>query len=322
MAAPSPDSTRAIWRTGIVLTALALLQWAPAGESTERLPVWRILEKLLAQESAQPLPPGAGSDLPYPPERQFLFDEILALKPDALLRGVAYVAVRNPAPAQADAAALAAHARQVDEDLQAVLEYYPLIARSGEDFLKLTGLIASGKQPLALRRYLLKNCAPPLGQPGALCAYLRDHLADGAPTFQDSLLSLLQNPTEDSILQLHAAGLIEVLISDSFNGILAYSEEARAFAAQTGQPLDIRSELLAPGSIPLEKADQVRVEQQRQRAGTAAAVLEMIARDGSREAALRQAAGATAIQLREAYPLPRPEDVLPPPPPIPFPEGN
>lgn len=322
MAVPSPDSTRAVWRMVFVLAALALLQWATAGESTERLPLWRILEKLLAQEAVQPLPPDAGSDLPYPPDRQFLFDEILALEPDALLRGVAYVTVRNPAPAQADAAALAAHARQVEEDLQAVLEYYPLIARSREDFLKLTELIASGKQPLALRRYLLRNCAPQTGQPGALCAYLRDHLADGAPTFQDILLSLLQNPTEDPTLQIQAAGLIEVLLSDSFNGILAHSKEARAFAAQTGQPLDIRSELLAPGSIPLEKADQVRVEQQRQRAGTAAAVLEMIARDGSREEALRQDARETATRLRGSYPLPRPEDVLPPPPPIPLPEGN
>ncbi len=304
------------------LVVLALLQWAPAGDSADRLPVWRILEKLLAQEAVQPLPPGAESDLPYPPERRFLFDEILALEPEALLRGVAYVAVRNPAPAQADDATLAAHGRQVDEDLQAVLEYYPLIARSDEDFAKLTALIASGKQPLALRRYLLRNCAPPKGQPGALCAYLRDHLADGAPTFQDMLLGLLQNPTEDPTLQIHAAELIDTLISDSFNWILAHSEEASAFAAQTGQALDIRAELIAPGSIPLEKTDQVRLEQQRQRAGTAAAVLEMIARDGSRDEALRLAASETATRLREAYPLPRPEDVLPPPPPIPLPDGN
>lgn len=322
MADKSLKSTRTVLRAAMFLVVLALLQWAPAAESPDRLPVWRILEKLLAQEAVQPLPPGAGSDLPYPPERRFLFDEILALKPDALLRGVAYVAVRNPAPAQADDATLAAHARQVDEDLQAVLEYYPLIARSNEDFLKLTALIASGKQPLALRHYLLRNCAPPTGQPGALCAYLRDHLADGAPTFQDILLGLLQNPTEDPTLRIQAAGLIEVLISDSFNGILTHSEKARAFAAQTGQPLDIRPELIAPGSIPLEKADQVRVEQQRQRAGTAAAVLEMIARDGSRDEALRQAASETATRLRESYPLPRPEDVLSPPPPIPLPEGN
>ena len=322
MAFNSLKSTRTVLRAAMVLVALTLLQSIPAADSADRLPVWRILEKLLAQVAVQPLPPGAGSDLPFPPERQFLFDEILALEPDALLRGVAYVAVRNPAPAPADEATLAAHARQVDEDLQAVLEYYPLIARSSEDFLKLTALIASGKQPLALRRYLLRNCAPPTGQPGALCAYLRDHLADGAPTFQDILLGLLQNPTEDPTLQLQAAGLIEVLISDSFNGILTHSEKARAFAAQSGQPLDIRTELLAPGSIPLEKADKVRVEQQRQRAGTAAAVLEMIARDGSRDEALRQAASETATRLRESYPLPRPEDVLSPPPPIPLPEGN
>ena len=322
MAVKSLKSTRTVLRAAMVLVPLTLLQSIPAADSTERVPAWRILEKLLAQEAVQPLPPGAGSDLPFPPERQFLFDEILALEPDALLRGVAYVAVRNPAPAPADEATLAAHARQVDEDLQAVLEYYPLIARSSEDFLKLTALIASGKQPLALRRYLLRNCAPPTGQPGALCAYLRDHLADGAPTFQDILLGLLQNPTEDPTLQLQAAGLIEVLISDSFNGILTHSEKARAFAAQSGQPLDIRTELLAPGSIPLEKADKVRVEQQRQRAGTAAAVLEMIARDGSRDEALRQAASETATRLRESYPLPRPEDVLSPPPPIPLPEGN
>ncbi len=322
MAVPSADSTHCIWRMGIVLAALALLQWAPAADATDQLPLWRILEKILAQESVQPVPPGAGSDLPYPPERRFLFDDVLTLEPEALLRGVAYVAVRNPAPAQADEATLVAHGHQVDEDLQAVLEYYPLIAHSTEDFLKLTEMIASGKQPLALRRYLLRNCAPPTGQPGALCAYLRDHLADGAPTFQDTLLSLLQNPTEDPSLQLQAAGLIDTLISDSFNWILAHSEEARAFAAQTGQALDIRAELIAPGSIPLAKADQVRVEQQRQRAGTVAAVLEMIARDGSRAEALRQAAGETATRLRETYPLARPEDVLPPPPPIPFPEGN
>ncbi len=322
MTFPGPDSTRAIWRAGIVLVALTLLQASAVGESSEGLPAWRILEKLLAPDSIRPLPPGTGSDLPYPPERRFLFDEILALEPEALLRGVAYVAVRNPAPARADEAALAARARRVDDDLEAVLEYYPLIARSGEDFTRLTALIASGTQPLALRRYLLRNCAPPPGQPGALCAYLRDHLADGAPTFQDTLLSILQNPTEDPTLQIQAAGLMGTLISDAFEAILARSEEACAFAEKTGQPLDIRNELSAPGSIPLEKAAQVRVEQQRQRAGTAAAVLEMIARDGSRDEALRKAAGETATGLRETYPLPRPEDVLPPPPPIPFPEGN
>lgn len=315
-------STLFPWRAAMFLVVLTMLVSATGEEASEGLPVWRILEKLLAQEAERPLRPGAGTELPYPPERRFLFDEMLALDPETLLRGVGYVAVRNPAPAQADEATLAAHARQVDEDLQAVLEYYPLIARSGEDFSRLTELIARGTQPLALRRYLLRNCAPPKGQPGALCAYLRDHLSDGAPPFQDTLVSLLQNPTEDPNLQRLAASLIDSLISASFNWILAHSDEARAFAARTGQPLDIRAELLAPGSIPLEKADQVRVEQQRQRAGTAAAVLEMIARDGSREAALRQAASETATRLRETYPLPRPEDVLPPPPPIPVPEGN
>jgi len=319
---PDPSSTRAIWRAGIVLLTTTLLQATATGESTEGPPAWRILEKLLAPDSLRPLPPGVGSDLPYPPERRFLFDEVLGLEPEALLRGVAYVAVRNPAPAQADEAALATRARQVDDDLEAVLEYYPLIARSGEDFSRLTAVVASGSQPLALRRYLLRNCAPPKGQPGALCAYLRDHLSDGAPTYQDTLLSILQNPTEDPTLQTQAASLMATLIADAFTAILARSETARTFAEKTGQPLDIRIELSAPGSIPLEKEAQVRAEQQRQRAGTAAAVLEMIARDGGRDEALRQAAGEAATGLRATYPLPRPEDVLPPPPPIPFPDGN
>lgn len=315
------NNLRILGWTTILLGVLALPQSTHGAEAPPPLPLSQVLETLFNQDAARPVAPGADATLPHPPEREFLFDAVLGVEPEALLNGLAYVAARNPAPVGADAATLAARGRRVDEELQAVLEYYPLIARNEGDFLRITELIASGTQPLPARRLLLRSCMPS-AQGGALSSWLRDHLADGAPPFQDALVTVLQNPLEDPKLQIEAADVIEVLISDSFGWILARSPEAQEQAAQTGQPLTIRAELDAPGSIALSKADRVRVEQQRQRAGTAAAVLEMIVRDGGRDAALREAAGAVVGRLREAYPLPRPEDVLAPPPPVAFPDGN
>ena len=306
----------------VALASLVLLLAARSEEPAGRLPVWPILEKLLAQENALPHRPEAGDDLPHPPERTFLFDEVLALEPAALLRGAAYVAVRNPAPASADAAVLAAHARRVDEELQTVLEYYPLIAKTRDDFTLLTDAIASGKQPPALRRFLLRNCVPAEAQPSSLGRYLMDHLADGAPALQDALMALIQNPTEDRGLQEVAVGVLGTLIPVSFDWIIAHDEEAAAHAEKTGKPVEVRAVLDAPGTIPLAKASAVRLEQQRQRAGTLAAILGGLAGDDSHSTALRKIAGETAARLHQSYPLPLPQDVLPPPPPIPQPPEN
>lgn len=305
-------------RTGVLMALL--LTWSAAADGpTARTPVWSILERLLSQEDQRPEPPAGAGDST---ERTFLFDEVLALEPAALLRGAAYVAVRNPAPDNADAPARAAHARRVEQELQAVLEYYPLIATTEADFLLLTEAIANGTQPPALRRFLLRNCAPSTSGSTAFQRYLQAHLENGSPALQDTLIDLLQNPTEDGELQEAAAGVVGPLVSQAFQWIIAHDMEAKAHAASTGQTIDIRSLLEAPGLIPLAKASSVQIEQQRQRAGALAGLLASVAMDGSRTPEMQKVAGETSTWLYQAYPLPAPEQVLPPPPPLPEPAAH
>lgn len=305
-----------------ILAALLLAGAAGSETPKERMPTWRILEKLLAQDDVLPEHPGEAIRKPIPTERTFLFDEVLALEPEALLRGAAYVALRNPAPSNADEATRAAHGRRVNEELQAVFEYYPLIATSTEDFRLLADAIRSGKQPLALRRFLLRQCAPTNRMSTSLGRYLQDHLADGAPPLQDDLMALVQNPTEDGELQGIAIPLLNTLVSDGFAWILAQDKEAAAHAKKTDARVEIRAVLDAPDTIPLEKKSRVRLEQQRQRAGVIAGVLASIMRDESRSPTLRALAESAATELAQAYPLPAPMELPPPPPPVPAPLEN
>lgn len=307
--------------TGMLATLLLAIA-AGSETPTERAPTWRVLEKLLAQEDVLPEHRDEATGKPIPTERSFLFDDVLALEPAALLRGAAYASLRNPAPMDADAIALAAHGRRVEEELRAVFEYYPLIAVTTDDFLLLTEAVRSGKQPLALRRFLLRQCAPEDEPTSALSRYLRDHLADGAPTLQEDLTTLLQNPTEDEALQEIAIPLVNALVSNGFAWTLARDKEAAAHAKKTGSPIKIRAVLDAPGTIPLEKITNVRLEQQRQRAGVIAGVLASIARDESRPPTLRTLAESVATTLNQAYPLPAPMELPPPPPPGPAPLEN
>ena len=304
------------------LAALLLGSIAGADAPAGRMPTWRLLEKLLAQEDALPERPGAATEKPIPTERSFLFDEVLALEPAALLSGAAYVAVRNPASPDADEAALAAHGRRVNEELQAVFEYYPLIAKSPADFRLLTDAIRSGKQALALRHFLLRQCVPTDTPSSALSRYVRDNLADGAPTLQDDLMALVQNPTEDSLLQGTAIAVLGALVSDGFTWIIANDKEAMAHVQKTGAPVEVRVVLDAPDTIPLEKRSIVRLEQQRQRAGVIAGVFASIVRDESRPPALCALAESGAAALTQAYPLPTPLELPPSPPPLPAPLEN
>lgn len=290
--------------------------------SGEAPSTWHVLEKLLAQEHIAPEPPGDPAAAPIPSERTFLFDEVLALAPENLLQGASYVVARNPAPNPGDNTAQAAYTRRVNQELQAVLEYYPLLAKDEGDFTRLTDAIASGKQPAPLRRFLLQLCAPSDTNSTALSRYIRDHLADGAPVLQDTLMALVQNPTEDGELQEPAVRVLVALIPDSFRWILAHDKEAAALEKKTGKPLEIHAVLDAPGTIALERPTTVRVEQQRQRAGALAAILASIARDGSRPQALRTLAGDESARLNQTYPLPDPQEMQPPPPPVPQPVEN
>lgn len=283
---------------------------------------WHILEKLLSQEQIVPEPPGAPSIAPVPSGRTFLFDEVLALAPENLLQGAAYVVARNAPPAPGDPTLQEAYTRRVNQELQAVLEYYPLLAKDEADFTRLTDVIASGKQPAPLRRFLLRGCISSATESTALSRYMGEHLADGAPVLQDTLMAMIQSTTEDNELQELAVRLLSALVPDSFRWILAHDKEAVAMEKKTGKPLEIRAVLDAPGTIALERPTSVRIEQQRQRAGALAAILASIAGDERRTQTLRTLAGEESARLNQAYPLPSPQEILPLPPPVPQPLEN
>ena len=135
-------------------------------------------------------------------------------------------------------------------------------------------------------------------------------------------MTLLQNPTEDGALQAIAVPLLNTLISNGFAWILTRDKEAAAHAKKTGAPVEIRSVLDAPGTIPLERVSTVRLEQQRQRAGVIAGIFASIIRDETRSSTLRALAESAATALTQAYPLPAPMELPPPPPPFPAPLEN
>lgn len=166
----------------------------------------------------------------------------------------------------------------VEDELAVVFEYYPLLARGDEDRARLYDAMLDNRQPAALRSFLIRAGVPEPGAPSAFCRYMRRGLEDGALDFQKSLMGRLTFPGEDPSVLESAVALLPVLVADGFRAA---------------------------------EGDGERVERQRQIGGAVAAGLESLTRDPARPEALRTAAGQAAASLREAWPLPGPEALVP-----------
>lgn len=171
-----------------------------------------------------------------------------------------------------------AQGRTVEDELGVVFEYYPVIASGEGDRARLYDAMLDNRQPAALRRFLILAGVPGTGAPSAFCRYMRRGLEDGALDFQKSLMGRLTFPGEDPSVLEGAVALLPVLVADGFRAA---------------------------------EGDGERLERQRQIGGAVAAGLESLTRDPARPEALRAAAGQAAASLRETWPLPGPEALVP-----------
>lgn len=293
-------------RPMLLATLLGLLVSGAAVAAPPHQNTLDLVERLLTAD--QELPPevfeGAG---PQAVGRPFLFDDLLDEQPEALLGGVQYV-ISNHTPPE-DAALRATYTREMDARLQALFEYYPLVARTPEDFERLLALIEDGRQAPVLRSFLIRRCAPGLAARSAFSAYVDGMLAD-RERLEIALLRIVENPTESTEVQDVAAPALGASIAASYANLLATDPMVRDQVGRGNAEPHIRDLKASPEAVPLTRRTRLRIERKNEAVARAGVQLAAVARDPNRSLALRRAVEAIVAEIARTYPVPNAADLI------------
>ena len=288
----------------MIVATLTLCAAMAANAAPPRATI-EIVERLLS--ASQQAPPAApDTNAPQARERPFLFDDLLALQPEALLQGVQYVLAKYPAPE--DDAGQAHYTREMDERLHALFEYYPLLARDQEDMDRLLVAIEDARQLPVLRAFLIRRCAPGLAGPSALSVYIDGMLAD-RDRLDGALLKIVENQTENSGVQEVALVALGASIEIGYAGLLATDPMVREHVRQGNPEPRIRDLKASPEAVPLTRRTQVRLERKNELLGRTAIQLAAVARDPGRSPSLRRNAASIVSAIAREYPVPNAADL-------------
>ncbi len=284
----------------ILVLAGLLCVSAAASEKAPRSTI-AIIERLLTAPEHTPPAYHPDPDAPYPTERQFSFDDLIGLDPATLISGVQYVLVKYGRPE--DPAQHEAYMRSTTARLHLLFEYYPLLARTPEDFDRLLGLIDDGTQAPELRVFLLRHSAPGLMERSALGEYMQGMLA-GTDVLDGRLTKIIENPTESIPVQEAALDALSASIAAHYAQLLAADPLVRDAVRKGGPAPRIQDVKTDPAATPLARRTQLRIEKKSQDAGRIAELLYVVGRDPNRPLPLRRRAEAVAAVILRDYPIP------------------
>jgi len=286
--------------SALLAIAVAGCVLAEAADKPSRSTI-EIVERLLTADKQTPSLYQPDPATPYAVAREFTFDDLLTVQPERLLQGVEYVLVKYGPPTEAEAQA--AYIRSMNERLNALFEYYPLLARTPDDLDRLLRVIDDGRQPPVLRNFLMRRCVPGLAGRSAFGEYLQGML-QGDEEFDGRLSRIIENPTELPEVQAVAVEALGASIAAFYAHALAADPLVRDSVKQGNPAPSVQMLKTSPDTVPLSRRTQLILERKHTDVGRVAEMLAVVGADPNRDSMLRRTADALVQVMVRDYPIP------------------
>jgi hypothetical protein len=263
-------------------------------------PVWKTIEAIFRADRTVPQSRHVEGGQAHSEEHIFLFEAFADLESKDFLNGLTFVLSKYPVPTNTDA--LPAYQRSMDHKLRMLFEYYPLAARSPEDFTALLDLIYDARNAEVLRVFLLRHTAMDLEPQSTFGAYMQGHLEEADEEFEKKLKERIQLPQESAAVQCAMMDVLLVRIDHDYASLLAHDALATDHAAK-GTPNHVRQFITKPNAIPLSRRTQILLARKNEAVGLWAKTLRAIANNGKRDPAVRARAREVLDVVLLDYPI-------------------
>ncbi|MCF6286283.1 MAG: hypothetical protein L3K26_14000 [Candidatus Hydrogenedentes bacterium] len=263
-------------------------------------PVWKTIEAIFRTDRAVPQSRHGEGGQNHPEEHTFLFDSFADLESKDFLNGLAFVLSKYPPPASPDA--LPAYRRSMDHKLRMLFEYYPLAARSPEDFTALLDLIYDAGNAAILRVFLLRHATTGLEPQSTFGNYMQGHLEHDGEAFVKKLIEVIQLPQESKAVQLAAMDVLLARTEHEYAALLA-SDALLINRSDKETPVHVRQFITKPDALPVSRRTQILLQRKNEAVGAWAKTLKAIADNGQRDPALRAKAREVLDVVLADYPI-------------------
>lgn len=284
---------------GALIRLLATVIVALPVSATEDDAIWTAAEQLLLADVQAPMVPSPSPRLSG--AHPYFYESFTQWSPEALRRAVALWVERTTPPT--DPADQDAYSQELQQGIQKLLEYYPLVARTQGDFEQVRNWVFDPGQPAPLRIYLLEQATPDTKPRSGFAAYYQGHLRFDEGTFENRLLELIQLPQESKPVQRAA---METQLARAREGyrLLLTRDPLIAQSAANGPAVSPRPLIEDPKAIAMTPRTALLLTRHSEAVGRWARSLKGTADNPQREASVRAKARETLEAVLREFPIP------------------